>query len=159
MLIAGLAHSAEALDGEDKNSLAKLWLLRTWQTDEGLPDNNVTGVAQTSDGHLWVATLGGLMRFDGERFEKFSTIHLPKAPKRVVRTVFLDQRERLWLVMDRGTVIRVGETVVRVFDTTDGFPDSRVTGVAEDNEDGIWFVCGNEVCRIREDKVERFGAA
>jgi len=29
--------------------------------------------------------------------------------------------------------------------------------VAEDNEGGVWFVSGNEVCRIREDKVERFG--
>ena len=157
-LIGGLVQPAKALDGEDTNSAANLWLTRTWQTDEGLPDNNVTGVAQTSDGYLWVATLGGLMRFDGEGFEEFSTTHLPKVPNRVVRTMYLDQRGRLWLVMDRGAVIRVGETTARVFDATDGFPDSRVTAVAEDNEDGVWFICGNEVCRIREDKVKRFGA-
>ena len=158
VLIGGLAQPARALDGEDKHSLAKFWLTRTWQTDEGLPDNNVTGVAQTIDGYLWVATLGGMMRFDGEHFEKFSTTYLPKVPRPVVRTMYLDQRGRLWLIMDRGSVIRVGETVARVFDAADGLPDSRVSGVAEDNEDGIWFVCGSEVYRIREDKVERFGA-
>jgi ligand-binding sensor domain-containing protein len=89
VLIGGLAQPARALDGGDKNLSANLWLTRTWQTDEGLPDNNVTGVAQTSDGHLWVATVGGLMRFDGERFEKISTAQLPKAPNRVVRTIYL----------------------------------------------------------------------
>ncbi|HEY2081240.1 MAG TPA: two-component regulator propeller domain-containing protein, partial [Verrucomicrobiae bacterium] len=64
LLIGGIACLAGALEGGEKVSPANLWLTRTWQTDEGLPDNDVTGVAQTADGHLWVATLGGLMRFD-----------------------------------------------------------------------------------------------
>jgi signal transduction histidine kinase/ligand-binding sensor domain-containing protein len=158
VLIGGLAQPARALDGEDKNSSANLWLTRTWQTDEGLPDNNVTGVAQTSDGHLWVATLGGLMRFDGEHFEEFSPTHLPNVPNHVVRTMYLDRRGRLWLVMDRGAVVRVGETDAHVFDPTNGFVYSRVAAMAEDDESGVWFVYGNEVGRIRDDKVERFGA-
>ncbi len=158
MLVGGLAQPARALDGEDTNSSANLWLPRAWQTDEGLPDNNVTGVAQTGDGHLWVATLGGLMRFDGEHFEVFSTTHLPKVPNRVVLAMYLDGRGQLWLVMERGVVIRVGETGARVFDATDGLAYLRGSAVAEDNEDGVWFVCGNEVCRIRKDKVTRFGA-
>jgi signal transduction histidine kinase/ligand-binding sensor domain-containing protein len=157
-LIGGLAQPAGALEAKDQNPSANLWLTRTWQTDEGLPDNNVTGVAQTADGHLWVATLGGLMLFDGDRFEEFSATHLPKVPNHVVRTMYLDQRGELWLVMDRGAVIRVGETAAHVFDATNGFAYSRVTAVAEDKEAGVWFVYGNEVCRIQDDKVERFGA-
>ena len=156
--MGGLAPPARASDGENKNSSANLWLPRAWQTDEGLPDNNVTGVAQTGDGHLWVATLGGLMRFDGEHFEVFSTTHLPKVPNRVVLAMYLDGRGQLWLVMERGVVIRVGETGARVFDATDGLAYLRGSAVAEDNDDGVWFVCGNEVCRIRKDKVTRFGA-
>src|SRR4029077_3959616 len=136
---------------------ANLWLLRTWQTDEGLPDNNVTGVAQKSDGHLWVSTLGGLMRFDGEHFEGFSTTHLPKVPNRVVLSMYLDRRGQLWLVMERGVVIRVGESDTCVFDATDGLAYLRGPAVAEDSEDGVWFVCGNEVCRIWKDKVKCFG--
>ncbi len=157
-LIGGLTQPARALDGDDKKPSANLWLPRAWQTDEGLPDNNVTGVAQTGDGHLWVATLGGLMRFDGEHFEVFSTTHLPKVPNRVVLAMYLDRRGQLWLVMERGVVIRVGETGARVFDATDGLAYLRGSAVAEDNDDGVWFVCGNEVCRIRKDKVTRFGA-
>ena len=46
------------------------WSVRLWQTDDGLPDNSVTGVAQNSAGYLWVATQGGLALFDGVRFQE-----------------------------------------------------------------------------------------
>jgi len=35
------------------------WFVRTWQSDEGLPDNSVMGIDQTPDGFLWVATQTG----------------------------------------------------------------------------------------------------
>ena len=41
------------------------WFARAWQTDEGLPDNAVVGIAQTKDGFLWVATQGGLVSNTG----------------------------------------------------------------------------------------------
>jgi signal transduction histidine kinase/ligand-binding sensor domain-containing protein len=149
---------ARSAAGAGQALAAPLWLTRTWQTDEGLPDNNITGVTQTADGHLWVATLGGLMRFDGARFEEFSTVQLPKVPSRNVRKMYLDRRGRLWLAMDRGAVIRVDAAAARVFDAENGVPGSRVTAMAEDDAADMWFAAGSEVFRIRGDRVERFGA-
>ncbi|MDE3066321.1 MAG: hypothetical protein KGJ60_02090, partial [Verrucomicrobiota bacterium] len=37
---------------------------RSWQVDEGLPDNLVQAITQTSDGFLWVGTRDGLALFD-----------------------------------------------------------------------------------------------
>src|ERR1051326_1367638 len=51
----------------DVAPLSSEYVLRTWQTDDGLPQNTVTGIAQTPDGYLWLATQGGLARFDGLR--------------------------------------------------------------------------------------------
>ena len=45
------------------------WSVRSWQTEEELPEVNVTGLAQTPEGYLWIATHGGLARFDGLRFQ------------------------------------------------------------------------------------------
>ena len=42
---------------------------RSRKTENGLPDNAVTAVAQTGDGYLWIGTYGGLVRFDGVRFK------------------------------------------------------------------------------------------
>lgn len=158
-LIGNFARSVEAAEVGQAPLLSNPWLTRTWQTDEGLPDNDVTGVAQTSDGQLWVATLGGLMRFDGEHFEEFSTTHLPNVPNKVVRAMYLDRHGQLWLVMDRGVLIRAGDSEARVFDAKDGFSFSRITSAAEDSQGGVWFVNGPEVCCVRGNKVERLSAA
>lgn len=134
------------------------WLARTWQTDEGLPDNRVTGVAQSPDGYLWVATHGGLMRFNGAQFEEFSLVHLPGVANRCVRKLYQDRRNRLWLVMDRGEVVRVDDHAARVFTLADGVPASRVTAVAEDEHGNVWLVGGPTVCRIAGDTVSTFTA-
>ncbi len=49
---------------------------REWRTDEGLPDNDIAGLAQSSDGFLWVGTVGGLVRFDGNQFDEFSAMNI-----------------------------------------------------------------------------------
>ena len=42
-----------------------------WRQSQGLPQNSVYSLAQTSDGYIWVGTKGGVARFDGVRFTTF----------------------------------------------------------------------------------------
>ena len=46
-------------------------LFDSWTTENGLPQNSVNDILQTRDGYLWLATHGGLVRFDGVRFVVF----------------------------------------------------------------------------------------
>ena len=39
-----------------------------WGVEEGLPNNALSGVIQSRDGYLWIATWAGAVRFDGARF-------------------------------------------------------------------------------------------
>lgn len=139
-------------------SLSNQWLARTWQTEEGLPDNSVTGLAQTDDGFLWVATLGGLMRFDGAQFKEVPLLNVPGVANRVVRKMFLDRRGRLWLAMDRGSVLCVGPDGARVYNQQDGLEDSRISDIQEDGAGNIWLVSSSCFYRIKNGKVFRFGA-
>lgn len=41
------------------------WSVQTWTTEDGLPVNGLTDLAHTPDGFLWIATVDGLVRFDG----------------------------------------------------------------------------------------------
>src|ERR1041385_4412157 len=132
LLVGGLCVSSVAALGSETDST---WYERSWQSAEGLPDNSVSGLAQTSDGYLWVATAGGLMRFDGVRFQEFPLASLDGVPNRVVRTMFLDTHERLWLGMDRGPVVCIGPDATQVF--TNGLPDARASSMAEDAEGAI----------------------
>jgi ligand-binding sensor domain-containing protein len=45
---------------------------QSWSTEEGLPQNSVHAILETTDGYLWVATEAGLARFDGLSFRIFN---------------------------------------------------------------------------------------
>lgn len=140
------------------STAANSWLARAWQSDDGLPDNSVSGLAQTPDGYLWVATAGGLMRFDGVRFQEFSLVSLKGVPNRVVRALALDRHGRLWLGMDRGPVVCVEPGSARVF--TSGLPDARATAMAEDAQGAIWVAYADGgLARLKDGQAKLFGAA
>src|SRR5438445_4091300 len=48
-----------------------------WDTEDGLPDNEIITIAQTRDGYLWLGTLNGLVRFDGMNFAVFDESNTP----------------------------------------------------------------------------------
>src|SRR5690348_6969325 len=39
-----------------------------WTTAEGLPQNTINDIVALPNGELWLATFGGLVRFDGAEF-------------------------------------------------------------------------------------------
>ena len=47
------------------------FVTRHWHSGNGLPQNTVNALLLARDGHLWLATLGGLCRFDGEHIRVF----------------------------------------------------------------------------------------
>ena len=53
------------------------YLSDVWTSENGLPDDSVTAIAQTPDGYLWVGTYNGLARFDGVRFVTFDPANTP----------------------------------------------------------------------------------
>src|SRR5689334_14442063 len=64
----------------DEASLQDDWLVRTWETEHGLPENSATAIAQTKDGYLWFGTFNGLVRFDGVKFKVFTPENSPGLP-------------------------------------------------------------------------------
>ena len=143
-----------ALDNSD-------WLVRSWQSDDGLPNNNVTGIAQSADGYLWVATAGHVARFDGSHFQEFTSKSvLPNYSGYTARisTLLEDSRGGLWLAMVHGPIVRLTTGPAEIF--TNGLPDYTVQEMVEDGEGAIWLAYhGGAVCRIRQGQATRFREA
>ena len=113
------------------------WLARSWQTDDGLPDNSVAGIAQTADGYLWIGTPTGLARFDGLRFENISLTNLNALPNRGIITMLRGRQGALWLAMDRGAVIYLNGPASCAY--VDGLPKSIPADLAEDADGALWI--------------------
>src|SRR5271163_3850737 len=70
---------------------------QSWSTDDGLPQNSVHAILQTHDGFLWVATEGGLARFDGVSFRVFQQASEPVFTSDDVCCLAEDTRNDLWI--------------------------------------------------------------
>jgi signal transduction histidine kinase/ligand-binding sensor domain-containing protein len=133
------------------------WYERSWQSAEGLPDNSVVGVAQTPDGYLWVSTAGGLMKFDGVRFQEFPLVTLDGVRDRVVRAMYLDASGRLWLGMDRGPIVCIAPDSTKVFANV---PDRNITCIAGDSDGTIWIgYATGSLTQIKNGQVTVFTSA
>lgn len=47
----------------------KQYLFRTYTVKDGLINNSIFGINQDNNGYLWIATNGGISRFDGFQFD------------------------------------------------------------------------------------------
>jgi signal transduction histidine kinase/ligand-binding sensor domain-containing protein len=129
------------------------WFARTWQSDDGLPNNTVTGLAQTPDGFLWIATPDGLTRFDGVHFEQFS-LGFAGQTGRGILTMSPNPKGGLILAVDRGAVLSLNSGRAQIYTSTNGLRDLDPKTVAEDGEGTLWIAYrGGAVFQIRSGKV------
>jgi len=100
LVTAQAAESPASQNGE--------WMIKNWQTEDGLPENSATAMVQTPDSYLWFGTFNGLVRFDGVRFTVFDQQNTPELPSSSIVNLYLDKRGRLWVSTYRGLVVREG---------------------------------------------------
>lgn len=118
--------------------LAEGYALRTWQSDDGLPQNAVTSILQTRDGYLWIGTFGGLARFDGEHFTVFDSVNTPAMLDDRVVSLFEDADGALHIGHETGVVTCYRDGVF-----ADVSPPAHPDGVAQigsDETGRLWAV-------------------
>ncbi len=141
-----------------QRSLAGPWFYRGWQADDGLPGDNVTGVTQTEDGYLWIATQTGLARFDGIRFENIK-MPLGRAHP-IIRALLQDDSGRLWLAEEGGVLVRLLGGKPLSLSSRDGLSRAQPLEMAQDVTGAVWLSSGDgSVSRVSGETVRRFTAA
>lgn len=81
--------------------------MRTWNNQDGLPQNTVQTILQGHRGYLWFATQEGFARFDGVSFRVWDTNSTPALPARNVRTLLEDSQDRIWIGTRGGALARL----------------------------------------------------
>src|SRR5262245_54505150 len=78
-----------------------------WTADNGLPQNSVRDIVQTRDGYLWLATLDGLVRFDGVRFTVFNKSTSPGIVSNRFLQLYEDGKGDLWATTENSGLTRL----------------------------------------------------
>jgi len=99
-----------------------------WTTDNGLPQNSVTGITKTPDGYIWFTTNEGLVRFDGVRFTVFNRSNTPEIANNRMSGAFADKSGTVWMSTEEGEILfyeKGGFTVaMKPGDIPSGVPSS-----------------------------------
>lgn len=53
------------------------WTVTNFNNENGLPQNSIHFIEMDKDGYLWMATQGGIVRYDGRRFRLFDNSNSP----------------------------------------------------------------------------------
>jgi ligand-binding sensor domain-containing protein/signal transduction histidine kinase len=115
------------------------FLVDVWTSKEGLPENAVISVIQTRDGYLWIGTLNGLVRFDGNRFTVFNQNNTPGLNSDRIVYLFEDSRTNLWIGTDAGGVALVQNGEIKSFDLGRSGHEGRIVYAYEDLTGCDWF--------------------
>jgi len=127
-----------------------------WTVADGLPQGTVNDIVQTPEGELWIATFGGLLRFDGLRFGVLDLGTAPALPSHRFTALDSDGAGGLWACTQDGALVHVVEGRVvevladaRPIESLDllRHPDGALwvagSGGAVRRVEGTWAVVGD----------------
>src|SRR5262245_48789780 len=75
---------------------------RSWETEDGLPQNSISAIAQSDEGYLWLGTQAGLVRFDGARFTVFNRLNTPALRSNFIAALHKSPDGAIWIGTDDG---------------------------------------------------------
>jgi ligand-binding sensor domain-containing protein len=128
---------------------------RLWQMQDGLPEQVVQAFVQTADRYLWIATTGGLVRFDGERFQTFNRENTPAFTENNVFCLIVSRDHALWIGMEGGGLIRYRDGAFHQFSVPEGLSNGFVRSLMEDSRGRFWVGTDNGLFRLENEHLRR----
>lgn len=111
-----------------------------WRAPQALPHDNVSALAQTRDGYLWVGTVEGLARFDGARAVTFDRSNTPELADNWIKALLEDRGGRLWIASYGGGLASYEGGRFRRWSSAEGLAAAGVlTSLLEDRSGRIWL--------------------
>ena len=133
--------------------------LQHWDRESGLAGNWVRDIARGADGAIWIATAGGLSRFDGWSFTDWPTTRSGDLSIGSINAL-AGSAERIWIGFDRGGVgvLRDGEIAMPA--RFGSYPSElEVNDLLEDESGTVWIGSAGGLWRSVGDDLRLYDEA
>ncbi|MBZ5506022.1 MAG: hypothetical protein LAO78_11095 [Acidobacteriia bacterium] len=104
---------------------------KTWTFNGGLPGTAIRAIVQTSDGFLWLATDGGLARFDGLNFSVFDRTNTPAMTSEDIHSLAAGSDGSLWIGTQDG-LLRLKDGIFDHYTEKDGLSGNNIGALRMD---------------------------
>ncbi len=127
------------------------YVVTAWGMEHGLPQSSVNDILQTRDGYIWLATFGGLVRFDGVNFTTYDRFNTECMRTDRILRLFEDSEARLWVSTEDGLLRFLdGDCRIYEFDKIANSPTAMV--VRQDVEGFVWVSIYETIYLLIEDE-------
>ena len=109
----------------------------TFTQEDGLGDGNIQHIAEDRDGNIWCCGGRHVSRFDGRRWEDFTSLVGDAASS--VYWILQDRGGDLWFATEGEGVYRYDGKDVTHYTTDDGLVQNSIWSMCEDRQGHIWF--------------------
>ncbi|HUP88704.1 MAG TPA: two-component regulator propeller domain-containing protein [Longimicrobiales bacterium] len=110
-----------------------------WDDRDGLPQNSVQAMAQTSDGYLWLGTQNGIARYDGVRFRVFDASNTPAMQRGYVWALEPDDQGGLWIGTEEGGLVHFHNGRFTTYTQENGLRSNWVHALEHDRAQNLWI--------------------
>ncbi len=124
----------------------------SWTADEGLPQNSVYSITQTSDGYIWFTTFDGLVRFDGVNFKVFNKSNSKDFKTNRLRGVLPGDDGTLWIVNENAGLMKFRDGRFRTFTADDGLPSNNIIGIQKESAGSLLISDISGITRMLSDE-------
>ncbi|HXC95067.1 MAG TPA: two-component regulator propeller domain-containing protein [Edaphobacter sp.] len=124
---------------------------QVWSSENGLPQNSIHQILQTHDGYLWIATEGGIARFNGVQFTVFNHENTAAFSSNDTCCLTEDRTGALWIGTADG-VLRYAQGEFRRYTIADGLPSSLVVSLAPATDGSVLVLTSMGLTRHQDQK-------
>lgn len=117
-----------------------------WQDKDGLPQNTVLAIAQTTDGYLWVATEGGLARYNGRGFHVFDRSNTAEFTTNGVTALAASADGGLWVGTRRG-LLQFRNGRFRRLPASLAISHEQIRFLSREADGALWIGAGSGIAR------------
>lgn len=139
------------------SDIAQRYVIENWTTAKGLPQNSVNRIAQGAEGYLWLATNGGLVRFDGLNFTVFDLSSSPQIGSNRIIDIAISEDSTLWIAGEDGefsyykndTFVNLSNKIRSAVNTN----NIKIEQVIVDLNNSPWLLLTSGVLKLENKKI------
>jgi signal transduction histidine kinase/CheY-like chemotaxis protein/ligand-binding sensor domain-containing protein len=124
-----------------------------WRSEDGLPQNSIQALLQTSDGYLWIGTQEGLVRFNGVEFKVFNKATTPAIRHNDIRALYQDREGALWIGTFGGGLVRYKNGEFSLFTVQQGLSNNSVSSILQDRQGNLWVGTDDGLNEFADGKI------
>lgn len=110
-----------------------------WRVKDGLPQTTVNSVVQSPDGYIWLATEGGLVRFDGVEFISYTIENTPGIESNRIRSLHARSNGDLIIGTYKGGLTVLTNGSFEKLNKFYGWEKLSIREIVEDNLGRLWI--------------------